>query len=688
MTTLFRLLCVILASTLAVRGFAEVGDPTVRTDHPIYPGEGALQEIADCVAFATVGQSDPQGKAIALYRWMLMHQYHLMSPQERAYPGESVDTSGGDGERVVYDANRARFSYGYGLCGTVHAWNEPYWRALGMPARRRAFPGHTNSEIYYDGLWHAFDTDMAGILFRPDGVVAGYEDIIADPRMNTAVKPPLPHYPFAWPSDFEAMKSGWSQVAKGGDWFKMYNGGYAAHPGIVHLRSGETWTRYFDRDHYGGPAERRFWHRGKGGPFRDWTFVNTGDTAHDGAKANARGNASYGNGEFVYSPSLADDRFREGIRHGADNLGSRSESPRLHSRDGRATAVVFGHFSPYVIVGRPVDGENPMTGDATDGLVMVASVVGDVSCRVSGDDGQTWHAVPIAVEGQGGQGRQSTPGRQVRVDLTEWVKGGYGWQIRFDWDGADGIDELTFTTTTQHSQSIYPRLNPGGSTVHYRSASRGVVASQPNFSLAENACDLFEAVTMRSKNLVYRGPVGGGPSKDMARGDSRLAYETTDNRPAQVVFRLESPRRLREVRAAMRYGIRSPAPPGAEFSMELSTDGGQTWKQMGRSEIPEDNEHSSGWLSGSADVDDRAATTALVRCNLYAGGYRTGLYQIQLYGIHETAAAQPMELEYGWEEAGELKNWSAKVPAGVTGRTFEIVTGEQVTDRYIRMTVP
>jgi hypothetical protein len=671
------LLFALLSATLAVRGLAEVGDPTISTDHPIYPGEGALQEIEDCVAFATSGLTDPQQKAIALYRWLLMHQYHLMSPQERAYPGEAVDTNGGNGERVVYDANRARFSYGYGLCGTVHAWNEPYWRALGMQARRRAFPGHTNSEVFYDGSWHAFDTDMAGLLFRPDGVVAGYEDIIADPRLITAVKPPLPHYPFAWPGDFEAMKRGWSEVAQGGDWFKMYNGGYAAHPGIVHLRSGETWTRYFDRDHYGGPGERRFWHRAKGGPFRDWTFVNTGDTVHDGAKANARGNASYGNGEFVYSPSLANDSFREGVRYAANNLASRPESPRLHSRDGRPTAVIFSHFSPYVIVGKPADGENPMTGDATEGLVMVARVVGEVACKVSADEGQTWQDLPLNKQGQQGVSDQ------VRVDLTEWVKGGYGWQVRFEWEDASGIDDLTFTTTTQHSQSIYPRLKPGGSTVHYRSGSRGVVASMPNFSLPEARCDTFEEVSMRSKNIAYRGLADAGSS-----GGSKLGYETIDNRPGQVVFRIESPRPLREVRAAMRYAIRSPAPPGADFSMELSTDGGRTWKQMGRSEIPEDNEHSSGWLAGRAEVDDSGATAALVRCNLYAGGYRTGLYQVQLYGIHESEPPQAMEIEYGWEEAGELKNWSTSVAAEVTEQTFEIATGAEIADRYIRMTVP
>jgi hypothetical protein len=167
--------------TAAAQG--QVGDPTLRTSHRIYPGEGAMQTVEDVVELATAGQQSEQDRAISLYRWLLMHQYHLMSPQECAYPGQTVDTAKDSSERVVYDANRARFSYGYGLCGTVHAWNEPYWRALGMKARRRAFPGHTNSEVFYDGAWHAMDTDMAGLLFRKDGVIAGYEDIIADPSL-------------------------------------------------------------------------------------------------------------------------------------------------------------------------------------------------------------------------------------------------------------------------------------------------------------------------------------------------------------------------------------------------------------------------------------------------------------------------------------------------------------------------
>src|SRR5262245_21380829 len=258
MQTSCRFFAVVLLFLGASALQAGVGDPTIQTSHPQYAGEGAFQTIEQCVAYATAGKKTDQDKAIALFQWILEHQSHLMSPQEWIVPGKTPNTAKeGDQELMVYDANRARFSYGYGLCGTVHAWNEPYWKALGMNARRRAFPGHTNSEIEYDGAWHAFDTDMAGLIFRPDNIVAGYADVVKVRSLATSAKPPLPCYPFAWPGDFQTMQEGWREVAKGGHWYPMYYSGFAAHPGVVHLRSGETFTRYFDRDHFGGPSKRR-----------------------------------------------------------------------------------------------------------------------------------------------------------------------------------------------------------------------------------------------------------------------------------------------------------------------------------------------------------------------------------------------------------------------------------------------
>ncbi len=665
-------LLVIHGASAPVRG--ELGDPTLRTDHPRYAGEGAFQTVDDCVKFAVTQAGSPQQRALALYQWLLTHQWHLMSPQEWCVPGVPPDTlQTRDYESVVYDANRARFSYGYGLCGTVHAWNEPYWQALGMRARRRAFPGHVNSEVFYDGRWHAFDTDMAGLLFRRDGVVAGYEDIVADPSLVDSVRPPIPHYPFAWPDDFKAMRRGWQEVARGGDWYAMYNSGYAAHPGIVQLRTGEAFTRWYDRDHFGGPTKRRFWHHQPGGPSRHWSFVGQRQPVHDGAEHNARNDVTYCNGEFEYRPDLSGPNWHDGIVAARGDIAARSDTPRLYSVHGEPVSVTFRHFSPYVIAGDPEDDANPMTGPAVGGLVVAGAFVGDVLLEISADEGQTWQ--PVDIPASPYSARPAVRVQEFRIDLTEQVKGRYGWQLRCSWQGESGLDAVEFTTVTQVCQTIYPRLKVEGSEATYRAASRGVVAVLPNFSLPEAEVHHFEEAALRSQNVAYRG----------RSVDSRVAYETTDNKPGQVVFRIEAPRKLLEVRAAVRYRVRVPPPEAMDVRLEVSSDGGSSWTGFARADIPSDNEFSSGWLAGHVDVASAETQQALVRVHFEAGGYRAALIDAQLYGIYETGSPPPVTITCGWREAGQARRHVEELPANVREHVFTVPTGVAVQDEFVRI---
>ena len=663
---LVLLLCLPLSAMfMSTSAHAGVGDPTVETDHPLYPGEGALQTVEQVVQRATAGQQSPQEKAIAFYLWMLTHQFHLASPQEWTVPGSTPDTTNDNYEQVVYDANKARFSYAYGLCGTVHAWNEPYWRALGMNVRRRAFPGHVNSEIEYGGAWHAFDTDMAGLVFRRDGVVAGYEDIAKDPSLAENAEPPLPCYPFAWPGDFNGMKQGWRQIAQGGNWYKMYHSGYAAQPGIVHLRSGETFTRYFDRDHFGGPAKRRFWHHLPGGPQRDWTFVNMGPPEHRGEKSNSRGHASYANGEFVYTPNLAEASYREGVVEQSANMATGKASPLLRSGNDQPAHATFQHFSPYVICGDPADDANPMTGDATGGLIVSGQSVGPVKLEVSADQGQSWI--------EAGEVNGS-----FELDLTNHVKGRYGWQVRLSWTGKSGLDRLIFTTVTQVAQPIYPRLKPGGSEVVYRTGSRAVLPVLPNFGLPEEALTTLESREHRSSNLVYKS----------RSAKSRLAYEVRGNKPGSVAIAVTAPRRLLQVAAAVRFPVRVPPAEGSIYKLEVSSDEGQTWEPMATVEPPADNEYSSGWMYGLADVVDSKSQSALVRATVYGGGYQTGVITAEIYGVYETRPPQALSLVYGWKDNGQTKTHHEQVPASASEHRFRVPTGEKIVDEFIRLEVP
>lgn len=641
---------------------AEVGDPTLSTDHPHYPGEGVFQSAEACAKWATRDAATDHERSLALFRWILTHQWHLASPQEWNRPGAVPGANPEDSEMVVYDANRGRFSYGYGLCGTVHAWNEVYWRALGFQARRRAFPGHTNSEVFVDGGWRAFDTDMAGVVFNRDGSVAGYDDIRRDLSLIDRQTPPWPRYPFAWPGDFNAMKQGWKQVADGGHWYSMYGGGYAAHPAVVHLRRGETFTRYYGPDAFGDETRRRFWHRQPGGPARDWTFVNGGVPCHDGADSNGRGNTTYGNALFEYAPDLTSEAFREGIVAG-ENV---APSPRgVGGSAAGESSVTFEHFSPYVICGDPVDDRDPMTGPATDGFVIHAASSGVVQIAVSGDQGQTWHELP---EGQGGDA----------VDATEFVKGRYGWIARISWRGKNELRSLKFVTTCQLNQAMYPRLRPGGSKVSYRAANRAVVPVMPRFEDEEATVDSFERRDLRSKNLEFRGR---SPRE-------RLAYVVRGPQPASAVFRVTARTPLMGLTAAARFSLRSPSPPGSEFSLSWAPDDKAEWRRFGHFAPPEDNEFSSGWVDGEINKLPPDLRSALVRVDLNGGGAATGLMAAEVYGLRRTLPPSATVITFGWKEAGEDREDSFHVLAGQAAAEAVVATGDSIQDRFVRISVP
>lgn len=655
------LLSCFLLSTAPAR--AELGDVTLITDHPQYPGEGAFQTPEDCVRWATSGvEGDMQARALAAFNWLLTHQWHLHSPQEWNCPGRTPGARDDDSEMMVMDANRARFSYGYGLCGTVHAWNEVYWRALGLAARRRAFPGHTNSEVLLEGRWVMLDTDMAGVVFLPDGRLAGYDEIARDLSLLTRPQAPWPRYPFAWPSDFETMQRGWAEIARGGNWYRMYHGGYAAQPGVVHLRSGETFTRYFGPDAFGGPEQRRFWHQQPGGPNRLWTFANGGTPFHDGAQSNCRGRVSYGNAVFAYAPDLSSERSREGLASASPNLAITAQG--FASKDRQPAVAVFEHFSPYVLCGNPADDADPMTGPATDGLVVTGQIVGTITVRVSADQGQSWSA-PYELSGA------------AQLDVTDLVKGRYGWWLEVTLPPGSICQSLRMTTTCQLCQAIYPRLKPNGCEVTFRTGGGAAVPVLPRLEQESQTVGQFERRDLRSSNLEFVG----------RSAEQRLAYRVLGPKPASVVFRIPARTPLTGLSAAVRYSLRSPTPAGAEYALDFSSDGGKSWQPLGRNSPPVDNEFSSGWVYGAASLPTPAEDELLVRATLYGGGAATGLLAAELYGLRTTRADSRATVTYRWRERGEPREYAFPIPSGTTTVAARIPTGAEVQDDSVSIAV-
>jgi hypothetical protein len=73
---------------------------------------------------------------------------------------------------------------------------------------------------------------------------------------------------------------------------------------------------------------------------------------------------------------------------------------------------------------------------------------------------------------------------------------------------------------------------------------------------------------------------------------------------------------------------------------------------------------------------------------LYAGGYQTGLIGVEMYGVYQTANAQPAEVTLAWKEAGQVKTHAEKVPPAAKEYQIKVPTGAAIVDEYIRVRMP
>ena len=196
---------------------------------------------------------------------------------------------------------------------------------------------------------------------------------------------------------------------------------------------------------------------------------------------------------------------------------------------------------------------------------------------------------------------------------------------------------------------------------------------KPNFALPEQQLSSVEERSLRSENMEYVG------HKDLAD----FAYKTTNNKPGFVVFRITSPEILQEVTAAARFRVRVPPPADSDFKLELSTNEGKSWQPLGKANIPADNQYSSGWMYGKADVTTAKTKTALVKVHVYQGGYATGIQNVRAYGIYQTSSPQEAVVTYGWKEGAESRTHTETIAADHKSHTFKVPTGDEIVDEFV-----
>lgn len=614
---------------------AGIGDPQLRTDHPWYPGELAMSRFdrlfaTQAALYKRVTGRDvasDEDKALASWLWRNTHYAHADEGKQDCF------AAGFEKAEWNRDYWTGLFAHGFGLCGTTHAqWNAEFNALLGhCRSRSVGVSGHNSFEVYLTGgaygtgRWALLDHDLSTVIFAPDGSrLLSIQEIGKDIKRLTdpAFKPERQR---GW------RVSGLHDADARGvfDSFRVaeYLAGYAGPSPMVHLRAGESLTRF----HQPGLADGKtfvFWGMnynagGIPGPERSRTWVNQPEKMY-GSKngTGARtGLARFGNAVYGYRPDFTGG-YREGV---VDESGEH---------------VTFEFRTPYVIAATPAsmtDKWGVYKPGATNGLVIQGK--GKIGVSVSVDNGASFIDSGV-LDGL--------------LDLTDHVKGMNHYRLKLHRSPAAlagaGID---ITTVCQGNPAVFPQLHDGENRIGYESSGLAIAGTGPKKAGAQ-------------AHVV-----------DGAMGTKSVTVE------------VKSPRGLpvRRIYAAGWIASGNPPNPQAASAVDVSTDGGKTWKPLVKDwrterRAPEPTDFwSQSFVWGDGDV----AAPGPVRVRFTNTGGKA-FRKVEAYAAYDVGPAAAGEVEFAWTDAsGASRTQRQPIAAGAGKVEWTIPAGAGVKTTAVTM---
>jgi hypothetical protein len=688
-------------TTLLVALLLQAGDPQLRTDDPYYPGEGALSTPAKCLqaAWATprgpLGSGTNREKMIRLFLWRAEHYTHLYSPAVYVLPDITPSPKTDNPVMTDYDAMRAFFSYGWGLCGTNHGQMRAFVEAAGWTDRRRNLNGDTGYEIFVDGGWRYYNTDQYTLHFLsndPAAHFASVDQVVSTPHRYIEWNPDLGlgyrlpqanthgnYLDVAGVTGVVANRARQWRDYYTGVWnltpaasTKMYGEGYTATPIAVRLRRGETFTRWLAPGGavadlgLAGPA---WWGFNDGAPpLATYSFVQNAPARDEipGGAEESRGLSSFGNVCYDWSPNLAAGEHLDGALSVTGTLNA-GGTPVLAAA-GAATLVLH-QYTPYTIAGRPVGGIDPALA-ALDGALLQANAVGSVAVELSVNAGATWTSIG------------ALSGAAASIDFTDAVKGRNQYLLRLSFDGGEGLNTLRLRTLGVMNQAVYPNLKSGTTQVSYQTGQVGALELSP---------DLWTSTSANSTTgIVQKVSDSGNLAPTHYAGGSSWAYESTNNQPVVTTWKIVLPPQLagagaawKRIHAAGDFSVRNPPDGGPYAKIEISPNN-STWTQIARYDVPTDGVLSHFWTYGaSSEAGSLGGTTYYVRYTNYNGGYTASVRSLRLAATYSTAASSvPVNVAFHWNNGVEASSVHA-VAAGATSDAWAVATGTVAAQRKV-----
>jgi hypothetical protein len=456
------------------------------------PDPTNLQRFAQDI-YAQANAVTPRQRAEAIWRYFLTDGRYVAPGFWYHIAGWAYEEPMGE----VLDPLKLMNSYGFGLCYQIAPLLEAVYRAGGFEDARTWFlTGHTVTEVFYDGAYHYYDSDMMGYTTLGSAApqrstVASVHQLELDgsvilsklkgPRDADAKQVEYPWYP----ADVRegAMKDLAELFTTSAD-NSLYTSerapqGYS--PAFV-LRPGERLMRYFQ------PERRDLFYLPYKFDGKQWTefprnvpeyklFVADGPHSEKDAR-------TWGTGVLEYRPKPIQD----------------------------ATQVIEVQ-SPYVIINAEFEVEGA-------GAAMAMAM----AMETSTDGGRTWHAA-TRIDGAPKGATRFAPAVLTRSEhgTRNAVGGSYGYLLRVTRNGAPAPRGLLLRTRVELNPRTLPALQAGHNELTYSSGPR--VRRVPRSITAKQAA--AEAVRITGANYVEDGGQG--------------YWIGAGAEPAEALFRLRAP---------------------------------------------------------------------------------------------------------------------------------------------------
>lgn len=513
----------------------------------------------DFVQTATGIWEEPQDQAIALWRWMVRGHRQTHATRE-------------DG-RALFDPIFFYNSYANTYCGYVAGYFTSFIDEMGPPWAHRyvALSDHTVAECSWDGGadWHMFDTSMVIYAFGPDGTVASCADIQAAgvsplslalgetgpvaghaylyhaaPECMTNPVNPVFGYDLAYPWGYRRACDkpvDYSRTLRNGadsyrsftpqTWYTHVRHGWRYR---LHLRPGDTYTRYWDR--LGDTPD----------------FYRPARISDDPSATTPVGDF-HGTGVWIQAPDLTTLDYRRSMHDesGLVHVSEAGPGPNLRP----AVAGQTAYLDLKIDSANVTTSANVLLQGRRDGAE------DRVRLLCSRDAGLNWTEVWTAGAGDFDANVALSP------DL---VGGAHEYLLRVemfaDADPAGcGLDRVHVTSLTQVNAFTLPRFQLGENKVRFALGEQ--LASQTLWPVLhdDGGGGRYRETAESWDN------VDADPSPDAFYGT--VLRPATNTAPAQVTWRLDAPTPLVRVDYGGSFATRS-AVAGNEVRLSHAFDGG------------------------------------------------------------------------------------------------------------------